>query len=113
MDENLSWRATYRDLAREFPHQVRLTHADQWRGCHTGHAVHHLDASTYRRWAEGDVFIFGFKSADDAGAFKAWADTCGIDWSLPADEQAHRPLKPPARPMWGEPSPAGRGYQGD
>ena len=29
-----------------------------WRDCHTGHAVHHLDASTYRRWTEGDdVFV--------------------------------------------------------
>jgi hypothetical protein len=114
MDGDLSWRVTIEELAHEFPHQVRLTHADLWRSCHTGHAVYHLDANAYRRWSEGEaVFVFGFKTADDAAAFKAWSETCGIDWTLPADEQANRPPKPAARPMWGEPNRASRGYQGD
>jgi hypothetical protein len=113
MGGDLSWRVTIGELARDFPHQVRLLHADLWRSCHTGHAVHHLDANAYRRWADGGFFVFGFKSADDAAAFRAWSDTCGIDWNLPADEQAYRPPKPPVGAMWSEPSPTGRGYQGD
>ena len=102
-----------REFAREFPHQVRLKQAGLWRDQHTGHAVHHLDARTYRRWSEGDVFVFGFKSADDAAAFKAWSETCGIDWSMPADEQAHRPPKPPERSFFVGPLAGFRGYQRD
>src|SRR5882672_2418342 len=100
-----SWRAMTRDFAREFPHQVRLTHAGLWRDFHTGHAVQHLDVRAYRRWTEGDVFVFGFKSA--------WSEACGIDWSIAADEQARRPPNPPRRPIYGEPSPGGRGWQGN
>jgi hypothetical protein len=111
MDGDLSWRVTIEELARDFPHQVRLTHADIWRSCHIGHAVHHLDANAYRRWSEGDaVFVFGFKSADDAAAFKAWSAACGIDWRLPADEQAYRPPKSPTQHALAGPH---RGYQGD
>jgi hypothetical protein len=101
------------EFTREFPHQVRLAHADQWRGCHTGHAVCHLDASAYLRWTDGGVFLFGFKNVDDARAFKAWSDTCGIDWSLPANEQAHGPSKPPQRVAAVEVVPGFRGYQGN
>ena len=114
MGGDLSWRVTIDELARDFPHQVRLVHADLWRSCHTGHAVCHLDANAYRRWSEGDaVFVFGFKSADDAAVFKAWSDSCGIDWSLPADEQVYRPPQPPERQFFVGPLPGFRGYQGD
>jgi hypothetical protein len=41
------------------------------------------------------------KTADQAAAFKAWSESCGIDWSVVPDQQdrATRPPNPPEGPV--------------
>ena len=53
------------------------------------------------QWFEGPDhdkrWVYGFKAPEQAAAFKAWSESCGIDWSVPASEQPPetRPPKPP------------------
>jgi hypothetical protein len=60
-------------------------------------------------WFEDGKKLYGFKSAEQAAAFKAWVDTCGIDWKDPRDEPVPDFAAAPERPsQYGptEPSPA-------
>jgi hypothetical protein len=56
-------------------------------------------------WSSGSRagWVYCFKTAQQAAAFKAWSEFCGIDWSVPASEQPQetRPPKPPQGPAHG------------
>lgn len=108
-----------RGYARDFLHHVRLTNAGMWRDDHTSHALRDLSPNDFKEWTEGDgrhaadgerTHVWGFKSAEHAAAFKAWSETCGIDWSIPALEQNARPARPPERQHFqGPTSPFAKG----
>lgn len=42
-------------------------------------------------WFEGpdtdQRWVYGFKTAEQSAAFKAWSVSCDIDWSVRPDEQ--------------------------
>jgi hypothetical protein len=40
------------------------------------------------------VGIWGFKCPVQAGALRDWSARCGIDWSIPPEQQADRPPAP-------------------
>jgi len=70
-------------------------------------------------WFENGQTVYGFKTAEQAAAFKHWIDTCGIDWTKgPRDGPIPDFVKSPERPTRahegyrghsGGPSPPGRG----
>ena len=41
-----------------------------------------------------DVGIWGFKCPVQAAALRDWSTRCGIDWSIPPEQQADRPPAP-------------------
>jgi hypothetical protein len=55
------------------------------------------------QWFEGGLWVYGFETAEQAAAFKAWSESCGIDWSVPASEQPPetRPPMSPEGPVHG------------
>lgn len=55
------------------------------------------------------LFVYGFRSAEHAAAFKAWTVSAGIDWSVePRQQPLSLPPAPPERPFTYGPSPRGR-----
>jgi hypothetical protein len=91
----------HRDRARQYPHQVRLTHARLWRMGPVDVQLRHLEPWQWAWWHEGDerhgddVGIWGFKCPVQAAALQDWSTRCGIDWSIPPEQQATRPPAPP------------------
>ena len=60
-------------------------------------------------WFENGAAVYGFKNAEQAAAFKAWVDTCGIDWTKnPRDGPISDFDKPAERPLLYGPTPRGR-----
>jgi len=49
-----SYKHIRRDNARQYPHQVRLTHARLWRMDHVDAQVRHLEPRQWTWWHEGD-----------------------------------------------------------
>jgi hypothetical protein len=105
-----------RAFMRDYPHHVILPNAGGWRDAHTSHAVAHLAGlKEWRWWTAGSdvdgsvVSVWGFVDLERALWFEIWASTCGIDWSVPPEEQAERPPRPPEPERKYGPSPAGRG----
>ena len=41
-----------------------------------------------------DVGIWGFKCPVQAAALRDWSTRCGIDWSIPPEQQTDRPPPP-------------------
>ena len=96
-----SYKHIRRDNARQYPHQVRLTHARLWRMDYVDAQLRHLQPRQWTWWHEGDelrgddVGIWGFKCPVQAAALLDWSTRCGIDWSIPPEEQPDRPLALP------------------
>jgi hypothetical protein len=96
-----SYKRIRRDKARQYPHQVRLTHARLWRMDYVDAQLRHLQPRQWTWWHEGDerrgddVGIWGFKCPVQAASLRDWSARCGIDWSIPPEEQPDRPLAPP------------------
>jgi hypothetical protein len=74
------YRKIVANYRREYPHQVAVQNFDDWRAKYLSDAHYAATKDRLVLWFEGDRAIYGFKSADQAAAFKAWVDTCGIDW---------------------------------
>jgi hypothetical protein len=99
------------DYHRQYPHQVRLTNAGDWREDYCSRAHYAVTGGPLVLWfekAEGrDVFVYGFKSAEHAEAFQRWADsrkrTRRGRGPEPCIEAASRPPRTSDRPL----SPAG------
>lgn len=93
---------------RDFPHQVRLRNAGDWRDRYCSRMHYMVTAAALVIWFEGGrggdrLWVYGFKAADQAAAFQRWADGCGINWSIrPQDDQRPRPPMPPERPETNE-----------
>jgi len=95
--------------AQIYPHQVKLANAGDWRDRHCNHKAREIMPGPLVRWFEdaGDrLWVYGFKTAEQAAAFKAWSESCGIDWNVPASEQPPktRPPRPPEGPVQGAPA---------
>jgi hypothetical protein len=105
-----SYRKLVADYQRQYPHQVRLKNAGDWRSDHTGRAHYQVTGGPLVWWHEGTgESIFGFKTPEKAAAFQHWADTCGIDWTVePRAQPLPHPPKPPDRPTPYGPTPGRR-----
>ena len=96
-----SYRHIRRSNARQYPHQVRLAHARLWRMDHVDTQLRHLQPRQWARWHEGDerrgddVGIWRFKCPVQAAALRDWSTRCGIDWSIPPEQQVDQPPAPP------------------
>jgi hypothetical protein len=92
-----SYKHIRRDNARAFPHQVRLPRARLWRMDHVDAQLRHLQPRQWAWWHEGDelrsddVGVWGFKCPVQAVALRDWSMRCGIDWSIPPEQQIDRP----------------------
>jgi hypothetical protein len=92
------------DHRRQYPHQVKLANAGAWRDRHSAAKARELMRGPLVQWFEGHgdrLWVYGFKTAEQAAAFKGWSESCGIDWSVPPDEQnlATRPPNLPEAPV--------------
>ena len=71
-----SYKNICRDNARQYPHQVRLTHARLWRMDHLDAQLRHLQPRQWAWWHQGDerrrddVGIWGFKCPVQAAALR-------------------------------------------
>jgi hypothetical protein len=108
-----SYRNIVAQYRRDYPYTVAIINGDDWRDEYLGRAHYAATRGTLVQWYEAGRKFYGFKSADQAAAFKHWVDTCGIDWSTrPRDGPIPDFVKPPERPDSGQgptpPSRAGR-----
>ena len=84
---------------RDYPHTVTVPNGGGWRDGYLNRAQYAATEGALAMWFEEGKHVYGFKTADQAAAFKAWVDTCGIDWSTePTDGPIPDFLKPPERP---------------
>jgi hypothetical protein len=113
------WKAAYRvatvlrtyrqivaDHRRQYPHQVKLANAGDCRDRHCSHKAREIMFGPLVQWFEGGLWVYGFKTAEQAAAFKAWSQSCSIDWAVPPAEQppATRPEKALEGPVHGQPA---------
>ena len=101
-----TYRQIFADHQRHYPHQVRLANGGDWRDRHSTHKAREISGGPLVQWFEGHgerLWVYGFKKANQAVAFRAWSENCGIDWSVPPSEQPPetRPPKPPESPVHG------------
>jgi hypothetical protein len=102
-----TYRQIVADHRRHYPHQVRLTNAGGWRDRYSAHKAREIMSGPLVQWFEGPDkyrrWVYGFKTAEQAAAFRTWSENCGIDGSVPASEQPPetRPPKPPESPVHG------------
>jgi hypothetical protein len=91
---------------RAYPHQVKLANGGDWRDRHSNHKAREISGGPLVQWFEGGLWVYGFKTAEQAAAFKTWSESCGIDWSVPANEQPPetRPPSPPEGSVHGAPA---------
>lgn len=80
------------DMRRRYPHTVRLPNAGGWRQARCRQRHHELTREEPTVWYELDaddrmVSVHGFASAELAARFRQWADTAGIDWTVPPCRQ--------------------------
>jgi hypothetical protein len=94
------------DHRRQYPHQVKLANAGDWRDRHSTHKAREISGSPLVQWFEDGLWVYGFKTAEQAAAFKAWSESSGIDWGVPPSEQPPeaRPPKPPEGPVHDAPA---------
>jgi hypothetical protein len=96
-----TYRQIVADHQRQYPHQVKLANAGDWRDRHCSHKAREIMSGPLVKWVEGPYHdrrgVYGFKAPEQATAFKAWSESCGIDWTVPPTEQPPetRPPKPP------------------
>ena len=93
------YRKIVADYRRNYLHQVVVRNGDDWRGQYLDDQHYAVTGGPLVLWYQEDGKVYGFKSADQAAAFKAWVDTCGIDWSTrPRSGPIPDFVKPPPRP---------------
>jgi hypothetical protein len=72
-----------------------------WRDWHSAQKARAIMPGERAQWFEGSDddrrWVYGFKTAEQAAAFKAWSESCGIDWSVPVSEQPPE-TRPPKSP---------------
>jgi len=78
---------TYRQIVanhqRQYPHQVKLANAGDWRDRHCSHKAREIMSGPLVQWFEGGLWVYGFKTAEQAAAFKAWSErTAGSSLTL-------------------------------
>src|SRR3954463_14950545 len=66
---------------RDYPHQIAVINGNEWRDKALSNQQYVVTQRPLVQWFEDGKKVYGFKSAEQAAAFKAWVDTCGIDWS--------------------------------
>jgi hypothetical protein len=92
------YRQSVANHRRQYPYQVNLANAGEWRDRHCSHEAHEIMPGPLVQWLEdaGDrLWVYGFNTAAQAAAFKTWSESCGIDWSVPASEQPSETRPPP------------------
>jgi hypothetical protein len=101
-----TYRQIVADHRRHYPHQVKLANAGDWRDRHCSHKAREIMSGPLVQWFEGGLWVYGFKTAEQAAAFKAWSESCSIDWAVPPAEQPPetRPEKPLEGPVHGQPA---------
>jgi hypothetical protein len=93
------YRRIIADCHRQYPHTVRLRNTDDWHFDYCSRAHYQATGGNLVWWHEDSLSVFGFKTAEQATAFRRWADTCGIDWTVePRAQPLPHPPKPPERP---------------
>jgi hypothetical protein len=96
---SLPYRKIVANHRRNCPHQVPVQNGDDWREQYLADQHHAVTGGPLVQWYENGVTVYGFTSAEQAAAFKAWVDGCGIDWSTrPRAGPIPDFVKPPARP---------------
>jgi hypothetical protein len=104
-----SYRNIVAQYHRDYPHQVPVQNGDDWREEYLSRAHYAATGGALVQWYEDGVKVYGFKSADQAAAFKHWVDTCGIDWTTrPRAGPIPKFDKPSERPSTYGPTPRGR-----
>ena len=98
-----TYRQIVADHRRHYPHQVKLANAGDWRDRHCSHKAREIMPGPLAQWFEGHgdrLWVYGFETVEQATSFKAWSETCGIDWSVPPAEQPidSRPAAPQTGP---------------
>lgn len=96
-----TYRTIVRDYERRFAHKVRLPNARLWRMHHVEARLDHLkygrDVGSWHTGNEirGDFAgVWGFTCPVQAAALQAWSEKCGIDWSIPPEDQIDQPPRP-------------------
>jgi hypothetical protein len=101
-----SYRQIVEQYHRDYRHTVSVQNGDDWRDHYLSRAHYAATNGPLVLWFEDGKHVFGFKTAEQAAAFKRWVDTCGIDWSTrPRDGPIPKFVKPPKRPSPITPSP--------
>jgi hypothetical protein len=105
-----TYRQIIADPQRQYPHQVKLANAGDWRDRHCSLKAREIMSGPLVQWFEGPdndrQWVYGFKTLEQATAFKAWSENCSIDWAVPPAEQPPetRPEKPLEGPVHGQPA---------
>ena len=99
---NVRYRHIVRDYERRFRCQVRLPHCRLWRMGYVDGQLDYLERQKdVANWhvgseSKGDfVGVYGFKCPVHAAILQDWSTRCGIDWSIPPEEQTVWPPRPP------------------
>ena len=66
---------------RDYPHAVTVQNAREWRDKVLDRAHFAATGGLLVQWFEDGEKVYGFKTAEQAAAFKRWVETCGIDWT--------------------------------
>lgn len=110
---NVRYRRIVRDFERRFAHKVHLPHCRLWRMSYVDGELDYLDAEERAEWHVGDerkgddAAVYGFHCPVHAAVLQDWSTRCGIDWSIPPEEQTVRPPQPPRpkkKPHWQGPA---------
>ena len=98
---NVRYRHIVRDYERRFAHKVRLPHCRLWRMSYVDGQLDHLEYGERGYWHVGDerkgshAAVYGFICPVQAAVLQDWSTRCGIDWSIPPEEQTVWPPRPP------------------
>jgi hypothetical protein len=66
---------------RVYPHHVAVINGNEWRDKALRNLHYAVTHGPLVLWFEDGKKVYGFTSAEQAAAFKAWVDTCVIDWT--------------------------------
>ena len=98
------------DYERRYRHQVRLPHCRLWRMGYVHGQLDHLErGKDVAEWHVGDEIrgdfanVYGFRCPVHAAILRDWSTRCGIDWSVPPEQQAVWPPRPSRKPRAGPP----------
>lgn len=111
---NRGYAQIVRDYERKWTHKVRLPRARLWRWSHVEAQVRYLDYGREKAsWFVGDdrtgddACVWAFRCPVHAAVLLDWSKRCGIDWTIPPEDQVDRPPPPPEDPnrwRWVRPS---------